>query len=63
VAEVTPTVTPLAAFISEVSWSLQATAVPFNGFGGNPPFPVSGELDVGAAVRHGAVQDPRQLGS
>ena len=37
----TPTITPLAAFTSEVTWSLQATDVPFNATGENPPFPVS----------------------
>ena len=39
VAQVTPTLTPLAGNISEVSWSLQATAVPFDATGANPPFP------------------------
>jgi S-layer homology domain len=41
VVQITPTTTPLAAFTSEVTWSLQATDVPFNATGENPPFPVS----------------------
>jgi S-layer homology domain len=41
VVQITPTVTPLAAFTSEVTWSLQATDVPFNATGENPTFPAS----------------------
>jgi S-layer homology domain len=39
VAQVTPTLVPLAPNTSEVSWSLQATTVPFDAAGANPPFP------------------------
>jgi hypothetical protein len=39
VAQVTATLVPLAPSTSEVSWSLQATAVPFDATGANPPFP------------------------
>lgn len=42
VAQISPTLAPLALSVSEVSWSLQATAVPFNATGENPTFPVPG---------------------
>jgi hypothetical protein len=41
VAQITPTLTPLAPSQSEVAWSLQATQVPFNHTGANPTLPVT----------------------
>lgn len=41
VAQVTPTLAPLAASQSEVAWSLQATQVPFNFTGANPTLPAT----------------------
>ncbi len=41
VAQVTPTLAPLAASQSEVAWSPQATQVPFNHTGANPTLPAT----------------------